>query len=227
MKPENIKIPINDLNLAVSAVLTQPEDSNAMIIMAHGAGAGKNHMFMESIAHLLFERKIAVLRFNFPYMDEGKKRPDTKKKTVNVIEGVIRYAASTYKHPLFAGGKSFGGRMTSWAIAQSPDLPVHGLIYWGFPLHAPGNPSDDRADHLKSIHIPMLFLQGTRDILASPDLLISLIKEIAQASLFMEEGADHSFHVLKRSGRTDNEVLTEISDKVAEWISKELQVRSR
>ena len=222
MKVEKIKIPISDLDLAVSAILTQPEDANALIIMAHGAGAGINHPFMESVANLLFKRKLAVLRFNFPYMDEGKKRPDTKKKAISVIECVIRYADSAYEYPLFAGGKSFGGRMTSWAIAESPDLPVHGLIYWGFPLHAPGKPSSERASHLKSLHIPMLFLQGTHDTLANPDLLTSLIKDIPHASLFMEEGADHSFHVLKRSGRTDKEVLAEISDKVAEWISKEL-----
>ncbi len=219
MNQENMNIPISSQGTNVSAILTDPENATAMVVMAHGAGAGITHPFMESVAALMDARNLAVLRFNFPYMDEGKKRPDPMKKAVSVIDEVIRFAGSEFDYPLFAGGKSYGGRMASWAMAEHPDLPVHGIIFWGFPLHAPGKPSAERAEHLKSLPLHMLFLQGTRDTLANPELLIPLIKEIPNASLFMEEGADHSFHVLKQSGRTDKEVLVHISDEVAAWIN--------
>src|SRR5262245_49819189 len=203
----------------VSALLVRPQDARACYVLAHGAGAGMRHASMEAIAAGLAERGIATLRYQFPYMEKGSKRPDpppVAQATVRAAEAeAARQCASL---PLIAGGKSFGGRMTSQAQAKAPLDGVKGLAFFGFPLHPAGKPSADRAKHLADVNIPMLFLQGTRDALAELGLLKPAVKELGnRATLHLAEGADHSFHVLKSSGRNDREVLTEILDAFAAW----------
>jgi len=218
MKEQDIKISFTNGSIGnLSGILTEPPSAYALIIMAHGAGAGIKNRFMAAVAALLYERNLAVLRFNFPYMEAGKHRPESPARAISAWRQTIEFQSQITTLPIFIGGKSYGGRMASWVISESADLPVEGLIYWGFPLHAPGRPSNDRADHLKTIRKPMLFLQGTRDALADLNLLNPLIPEIPKAEIHIQEGADHSFHVLKSSGRSDPEVLAEISDKVVEW----------
>ncbi len=224
MKEEYIKIEVS-AGREVSAIQVIPTNSVAMIIIAHGAGvgAGMNHAFMAQIANELWSRQIATFRFNFLYMEEGKKRPDTKNIAVDTYNKVINYVLNTTDLPVYIGGKSFGGRMASWAEVSNSNNDIKGLIYWGFPLHAPGRPSDDRADHMLSITKPMLFLQGTRDTLSDLTLLKPVVEKISKAKLYISEGSDHSFHVLKRSGRNDLEVIEEISNEVKAWISKTLK----
>ena len=203
----------------VSALLTRPKDARACYVLAHGAGAGMRHASMEAIAAGLAERGIATLRYQFPYMEKGSKRPDPPALAHATVRAAVAEAArSCAGLPLIAGGKSFGGRMTSQAQAKAPLEGVKGLAFFGFPLHPAGKPSADRAEHLADIRIPMLFLQGTRDALAELNLLKPVVKDLGNRStLHLAEGADHSFHVLKSSGRNDREVLTEILDAFAAW----------
>jgi uncharacterized protein len=203
---------------AVSALLLRPDAARACFVFAHGAGAGMTHSFMEAFAAGLCRHSIASLRFQFPYMEKGSKRPDPPA----IAQAAVRAAvAEARRHcpdlPLIAGGKSFGGRMTSQAQAAAPLEGVRGLAFLGFPLHPSGKPSSDRAAHLARVHIPMLFLQGTRDSLAETDLIQSVVKGLSSATLHLVDGADHSFHVLARSGRKDSEVLGEILDVFASW----------
>jgi predicted alpha/beta-hydrolase family hydrolase len=203
---------------AVSALLLRPDAARACFVFAHGAGAGMTHSFMEAFAAGLCRHSIASLRFQFPYMEKGSKRPDPPA----IAQAAVRAAvAEARRHcpdlPLIAGGKSFGGRMTSQAQAAAPLEGVRGLAFLGFPLHPSGKPSSDRAAHLARVHIPMLFLQGTRDSLAETDLIESVVKGLSSATLHLVDGADHSFHVLARSGRKDSEVLGEILDVFASW----------
>jgi predicted alpha/beta-hydrolase family hydrolase len=203
---------------AVSALLLRPDAARACFVFAHGAGAGMTHSFMEAFAAGLCRHSIASLRFQFPYMEKGSKRPDPPA----IAQAAVRAAvAEARRHcpdlPLIAGGKSFGGRMTSQAQAAAPLEEVRGLAFLGFPLHPSGKPSSDRAAHLARVHIPMLFLQGTRDSLAETDLIESVVKGLSSATLHLVDGADHSFHVLARSGRKDSEVLGEILDVFASW----------
>ena len=202
---------------AVSALLLRPDAARACFVFAHGAGAGMTHSFMAFAAGLC-RHSIASLRFQFPYMEKGSKRPDPPA----IAQAAVRAAvAEARRHcpdlPLIAGGKSFGGRMTSQAQAAAPLEGVRGLAFLGFPLHPSGKPSSDRAAHLARVHIPMLFLQGTRDSLAETDLIESVVKGLSSATLHLVDGADHSFHVLARSGRKDSEVLGEILDVFASW----------
>jgi predicted alpha/beta-hydrolase family hydrolase len=205
---------------AVSAVLVRPDAARACFVFAHGAGAGMTHRFMEMVAAGLAERGVATLRYQFPYMERASKRPDPP----GIAQAAVRAAvAEAGRHcadlRLIAGGKSFGGRMTSQAQATAPLAGVHGLAFLGFPLHPAGKPSSDRARHLADVHVPMLFLQGTRDNLAELKLLEPVVKSLGPlASLHRVEGADHSFHVLARSGRNDGEVMREILDTFAAWI---------
>jgi len=205
---------------AVSALLVRPEQARACYVFAHGAGAGMRHAFMEAIASGLAERGIATLRYQFPYMEKGSKRPDPPAVAhaavrAAVAEAGVRCAGLT----LIAGGKSFGGRMTSQVQAKTPLAGVKGLAFFGFPLHPAGKPSSDRAKHLADVAVPMLFLQGTRDSLAKLSLLEPLVKSLGSlATLHLVQEADHSFHVLKRSGRNDREVLAEILDAFAAWV---------
>jgi uncharacterized protein len=218
--------PAQELNFAVgsqgnvSALLMRPQDARACYVFAHGAGAGMRHASMEAIAAGLAERGIATLRYQFPYMEKASKRPDPPALAQACVRAAVAQAAKACAGlPLIAGGKSFGGRMTSQAQAKTPLDGVEGLAFFGFPLHAAGKPSSDRAAHLTDVKIPMLFLQGTRDALADLSLLKPVVKSLGnKARLHLAEGADHSFHVLKSSGRNDREALAEILDAFAAWV---------
>ena len=194
-------------------------------MFAHGAGAGMKHPFMAALAAGLAQRGIATLRFQFPYMEQGSKRPDSPKVAQAAIRAAVHAAAQRLPGlPLFAGGKSFGGRMTTQAQAAAPLAGVQGIVLVGFPLHAAGKPSTERADHLAQVDLPMLFLQGTRDTLADLDLIRATMAKLeSRATLHVVDGADHSFHVLARSGRTDDEVREELLDTMARWMRGRLQ----
>ena len=203
----------------VSALLVRPDASRACFVFAHGAGAGMTHSFMEAFANGLGERSIASLRYQFPYMEKGSKRPDPPAVAQATVRAAVAKAAQIFPDlTLIAGGKSFGGRMTSQAQAAAPLPGVRGLAFVGFPLHPAGKPSTDRADHLAKVNIPMLFLQGSRDTLAEVALIEPVVQRLGpRAMLHLVDGADHSFHVLARSGRNDREALGEILDAFANW----------
>lgn len=205
---------------AVSALLIHPTEARACYVFAHGAGAGMTHAAMEAAAHGLAERGVATLRYQFPYMEKGSKRPDPPAIAHTAVRAAVTEAGRRCAGlRLIAGGRSFGGRMTSQAQAAAPLARVDGLAFFGFPLHPAGKPSDDRAKHLADIRIPMLFLQGTNDKLAELALLEPMVKRLGSlASLHLASDADHSFHVPKHSGRNDREVLGEILDAFAGWI---------
>jgi uncharacterized protein len=204
----------------VSALLNRPSQARACFVFAHGAGAGMTHSFMETVASGLCERGVATLRYQFPYMEKGSKRPDPPAIAHAAVRAAVAEAGRSCPGlPLIAGGKSFGGRMTSQAQAAAPLAGVRGLAFLGFPLHPAGKPSSDRAKHLADVHIPMLFLQGTRDNLAEVALLEPVVRGLGpSAKLHLVDGADHSFHVLARSGRHDRDVMNEILDAFAGWI---------
>ena len=204
----------------VSALLYSPGDAEYIMTYAHGAGAGINNKFMEQASIGLADEGIATLRFNFPYMESGRKVPDTKPVCFAAIKAAAEKAEKLYPElPLFAGGKSFGGRMTSTAASESMIENVKGIIFFGFPLHAPGKPSNERAEHLYKVRQPMLFLQGSRDALASLDLLRPVCKKIGKkAELFIIEGADHSFHVPKNNELNDSDVLKLMCARVKTWM---------
>jgi predicted alpha/beta-hydrolase family hydrolase len=217
--PQPATITVDDAH-RVSGLLQTPDNARACYVMAHGAGAGMAHPFMEAMANDLGERGIATLRYQFPYMEQGSKRPDTPKLAQATVRAAVAEASRLLPElALFAGGKSFGGRMTSHAQAASPLSGVRGLVFLGFPLHPAGQPSDERAKHLFAVQIPMLFMQGTRDALADLQLVQTLARQLgARATLKLFQEADHSFHVPARTGRKDWEVMTEMSDALAEWI---------
>jgi predicted alpha/beta-hydrolase family hydrolase len=206
---------------AVSALLTRPAQPRACFVFAHGAGAGMTHAFMAAVAAGLAERNLATLRYQFPYMEKGSKRPDPP----GIAHAAVRAAVATAAQhcsgvPLIAGGKSFGARMTSQAQAKTQLANVVGLAFFGFPLHPAGKPSVERADHLADVKIPMLFLQGTADKLAEPDLLKPVAKKLGtRATLHFLDAADHSFHVPVRSGRKDAQVMTDALDAFAAWFT--------
>jgi len=203
----------------VSGLLLRPDEARLLYVLAHGAGAGMRHPFLESISQRLAERSIATLRYQFPYMEQRARRPDPPAVAAATVRAAVMEAARVAPGlPLVAGGKSFGGRMTSTAQAEAPLPGVRGLVFLGFPLHPPGRPSDKRAEHLAQVRIPMLFLQGDRDEFAALNLVKPAVKRLgAGATLHLVEGGDHSFHVLKRSGRTDADVMSELADVVMEW----------
>lgn len=205
----------------MSSLLIAPPGASACYVFAHGAGAGMTHPFMTAFAEGLAERGIATLRYNFPYMEAGSKRPDTPKVAQAAVRAAVAEAATRLPRvPLFAGGKSFGGRMTSQAQAAQPLPGVKGLVLAGFPLHPAGKPSIARAAHLDQVRVPMLFLQGTRDELASLELLEPVVARLGGlAMLETFEEADHSFHVPARTGRKDTEVRAAMLDTTARWIS--------
>jgi predicted alpha/beta-hydrolase family hydrolase len=216
--PQSLQIEVGRSG-PVSALLTQPQRPSACYVFAHGAGAGMTHTFMAAVATGLSERGIATLRYQFPYMEKGGKRPDPPGVAQAAVRAAVEEAARRCPAiPLIAGGKSFGGRMTSQTQAKAPLEGVQGLAFFGFPLHPAGKRSTERADHLAGIDIPMLFLQGTNDKLAEVDLLKPVVKKlVAQATLHLVEAADHSFHVPARSGRNDAEVMNDILDAFAAW----------
>jgi predicted alpha/beta-hydrolase family hydrolase len=206
----------------VSGLLLAPAGAQVCYVLAHGAGAGMTHPFMESAATGLAERGVATLRYQFPYMEKGGKRPDPPK----IAHAAVRAAAAAAARlvpgmALIAGGKSFGGRMTSQAQAAEPIAGVQGLAFLGFPLHPPKQPSASRGEHLRDVAVPMLFLQGSRDALASLDLLQPLCRSLGRGvTLTLFDGADHSFHVPARSGRTDAQVLDDVLDAWCAWATK-------
>ena len=220
MAPEPVIIAIDD-DRQVSGLLQAPAAARACYVFAHGAGAGMAHPFMASIADGLAQRGVATLRYQFHYMERGSKRPDPPTLAQATVRAAIAAAARLMPDlPLRAGGKSFGGRMTSQAQAASPLPGVRGLAFLGFPLHAAGRPSDERGRHLFDVQIPMLFLQGSRDPLADLGLLRPLVERLgARATLQVLADADHSFHVRKRTGRMDADVGAEIVDDLAAWVS--------
>jgi predicted alpha/beta-hydrolase family hydrolase len=214
-----ISITVDDAH-RVSGLLQMPAHARACYVLAHGAGAGMAHPFMAAVARGLAERGIATLRYQFPYMEQRAKRVDPPKLAQATVRAAVAEAARLApKLPLIAGGKSFGGRMTSQAQATAPLPGVVGLAFLGFPLHPSGQPSVTRAEHLFDVQIPMLFLQGTKDTLAEMSLLQPLSERLgARATLKPFEHADHSFHVPARSGRKDAEVMLEMLDALAAWI---------
>ena len=206
----------------VSGLLLRPEGARLLYVVAHGAGAGMRHPFLESIAQRLAERSIATLRYQFPYMEQGARRPDPPAVAAATVRAAVAEAARLAPGlPLVAGGKSFGGRMTSTAQAEEPLSAVRGLVFLGFPLHPPGRPGDSRAEHLAQVRIPMLFLQGDRDEFADLKLLRPVVKRLGVgATLHLVEGGDHSFKVLKRTGRAGDDVMTELVTTIDRWATK-------
>jgi uncharacterized protein len=204
----------------VSALIILPPAARACFVFAHGAGAGMNHRFMEAIATGLGDRTIATLRFQFPYMEAGSGRPDPPALCHATVRAAVEEAARVAPGlPLIAGGRSFGGRMASQAQASSPLPGVRALAFLGFPLHPAKRPSEDRAEHLSQVTIPMLFLQGDRDELAELTLLKSVVARLgSRATLKVIPDADHSYHVRARSGRKDPQVIVELLDGFVEWL---------
>ena len=219
--PKPVTITVDDAQ-RISGLLQAPPEARACYVLAHGAGAGMMHPFLAAVAQGLAERGIATLRYQFPYMEQGSKRPDSPKVAHAAVRAAVLEASRLVPSlPLFAGGKSFGGRMTSQAQAAAPLQSVRGLVFLGFPLHPPGQPSDERARHLDDVRIPMLFLQGTRDEFASLEYLEPLCERLgSRATLKLFPDADHSFHVPARTGRKDSEVRDELLDALAQWIGK-------
>ena len=218
-KQQTVSIAV-DATTRVSGLLQVPRKAHVCYVLAHGAGAGMAHPFMAAIADGLVERGVATLRYQFPYMEQGRKRPDTPKLAQATVRAAVAEASRLLPDlALVAGGKSFGGRMTSQAQASSPLPGVRGLVFLGFPLHPAGRPSNERGDHLFQIKVPMLFLQGTRDALADTALVKALVKRLGKrATLKLFRDADHSFHVPARSGRQDAEVRAEMLDDLAAWL---------
>jgi predicted alpha/beta-hydrolase family hydrolase len=206
---------------SVAALLAVPDGARTAFVFAHGAGAGMTHPFMATFANGLGAHGIATLRFEFPYMQSGSRRPDAPRVAQATVRAAVVEASRRLPDcALFAGGKSFGGRMTSQAQADDPLPAVRGLVFVGFPLHPAGKPSLERAAHLAKVSCPMLFLQGTRDTLADLDLIKQVTRDLGQrATLEVFEGADHSFHVPARSGISDAEVLHLMTTKMAAWMS--------
>jgi uncharacterized protein len=211
-----------DHDIEVSALLQTPPQPRACYVLAHGAGAGMKHRFLGAVAAELSQRGIATLRYQFPYMERGAKRPDPPHIAHAAVRAAVAAASKALPGvALIAGGKSFGGRMTSQAQAKAALPGVLGLAFLGFPLHPAGKPSQDRAAHLFDVHIPMLFLQGTRDTLAQLDQLEPVCRALgARATLQLFADADHSFHVPARSGRSDAQVLAEVLDTLAAWTDR-------
>jgi hypothetical protein len=222
MVPEPISIPVG--NEQVAGLLLRPANASALYIFAHGAGAGMTHKAMESNAQGLAERGIATLRYQFPYMEKGSRRPDPPKVAHTAVRAAVAKALELAPDlPLFAGGRSFGGRMTSQAQAIEPLPGVRGLAFLGFPLHPAGKPGIERAEHLAKVQIPMLFVSGERDALAELELLKPVVADLgARATLHLVSHADHSFKVAAKSGRTASDAEVEALDAVAAWIATNL-----
>ena len=219
-----IKVPYSaEASTEVSALFLRPPDAESLLVLAHGAGAGMKHPFMSGLANELAPQRIATLRYQFPYIEQKRRAPDRPPVLTATVEAAVAAAGNAArKLPLFAGGKSLGGRMTSTAASETGALgKVRGLIFFGFPLHPPNQPGTKRAEHLHRVKLPMLFLQGTRDALADLNLLRPIMKELgAGATLEVFEGADHSFHMPKSSDTSDAEMLKELAQSVAKWTRK-------
>ena len=219
---DTFPIVIDVVGQQVSGLLQSPTAARAAFVFAHGAGAGMTHAFMAAVARGLGERGIATLRYQFPYMEQGSKRPDPPARAHAAVRAAVAAAAARWPGlPLVAGGKSFGGRMTSQAEAARHLPGVEGLVFLGFPLHPAGRPATERATHLGDVALPMLFLQGTRDELAELSLLEGAVERLApRAALHLIDDADHSFHVRAKSGRNDAEALADALDKMSRWVDE-------
>jgi uncharacterized protein len=218
---KEIQFVVSETTGVVSGLLLKPEHAVSLLVFAHGAGAGMRHRFIEDLSQNLAELGVATMRYQFPYMEKRVKRPDSEGVLIATVQAALT-AAEKYSDalPIFAGGKSMGGRMTSLTLAKAPMDKLHGLIFFGFPLHAPGAPSAERGKHLADVQVPMLFIQGSRDALADLKLLKPLCADLERgAELFVVDGGDHSLHMSKRSGRTDGEVLEEVAAKSSSWMA--------
>jgi hypothetical protein len=214
-----LAVSVNEKVGTVSALVSRPRGARWLYVVGHGAGAGMTHPFMQAISERLSQRRVATFRYQFPYMQAGRKRPDHRSWLEATVRAAIRAARDAVPRlPIIAGGKSMGGRMTSQSEASEPMRLVRGLAFLGFPLHRPDAVDTSRADHLADVGKPMLFVQGTRDKLADLRSLRRVRRKLgSRATLHVVKHADHGFHVLKRSGRTDDEVLDELADAVYEW----------
>jgi uncharacterized protein len=208
----------------VSALLLKPKGASCLLAFVHGAGADMRHHFMEDLSQQLASHGIATLRYQFPFTEKGSRRPDPKPILIATVRSAAACALEVSDGlPLFAGGKSMGGRMTSLAVSEEPLPGVRGLVFFGFPLHPAGEPSTERAEHLSNVKLPLLFLQGTRDALADLSLLKPICKKLGKrAALHIIDDADHSFHVPKRSGKSDPEILTELARTATSWTADTL-----
>jgi predicted alpha/beta-hydrolase family hydrolase len=220
VKTEKLSISVSGGRYQVSAISIVPDNPKAIMVLGHGAGAGMEHRFMVQLSENLASEGIGSLRFNFPYIEQGRRTPTSPVIAQDTIRAAVDMAFSSYpKLMLLAGGKSYGGRMTSQAQAQEALPGIRGLVFFGFPLHAPGKPGASRGAHLKEIKIPMLFLQGSRDKLADLTLLTPLVDSLEnQATMAVLEGADHSFNMLKSAPKSGAEVLNELAKITAEWV---------
>ena len=217
MKTRSLSLKISPSIGAVSAECIVPEKSKCIMTLAHGAGAGMHHSFMVTLAQLLSEQAITTLRFNFPFAENKKGRPDTPAVAYQTIEAAIAKAQKLFPElPLFVAGKSFGGRMSSQYLSANPDPRVKGIVFYGFPLHPPGKPSTERAEHLEDIKTPMLFLQGSKDELATWTLIESVCSSLKQATLTKIEGANHAFKAGKKN------ILQLLADTTNDWIEKRI-----
>jgi predicted alpha/beta-hydrolase family hydrolase len=203
---------------AGDGIWTVPQGATCTYVLAHGAGAGMRHQFMETMCERLAARHVATYRYEFPYMEAGKKRPDSPRILQERVSDAVDVARRGSKLPLIAGGKSMGGRMTSLAAASEPLAGVNGLVFLGFPLHAPGKTGTARAEHLQAVDVPMLFIQGTRDSLADLELIRQVCASLgSRATLYIVEDGDHSFKVRKRSGFDPEATLDSIADRITSW----------
>ena len=218
-KEREVTIRVGETTGEVSGLLIVPDDARAALVFGHGAGAGMRHPFMARTARDLADAGVATLRFQFPYMEAGARRVDPQPVAEATVRAAIDFARNELAGlPLFAGGKSYGGRMTSNALAKQHEADVRGIIFYGFPLHMPRKPAVERAAHLREVRVPLLFLQGTRDELADLSLIRGVIDGLDRATLQVVEHGDHSFSVLKRSGRTAQSVHEELRDVVLAWM---------
>jgi uncharacterized protein len=214
----DLRLDISDDIGQVSAFLLRPPDAWLLYVLAHGAGAGMRHHFLESVCASLAARGVATFRYQFPYLEAGRRRPDPPPVLEAAVRAAVTRAADIVPElPIIAGGKSLGGRMTSSAAAAKSLHRVKGLAFLGFPLHPPGQPGTRRAEHLARVEVPMLFLQGTRDQFARLDLITGVCQQLPRATLHVVEGADHSFAVLKLAGRSSAQVLDELADTTTHW----------
>jgi len=221
MKASKVRFEASKSSGTVSGLFLKPPDSRSIYVFAHGAGAPMYAKGMQLTAEKLAKFKIATLRYNFPYTEQGRKRPDPPGIAQATVRSAVRKAIEIGEGlPIFAGGKSFGGRMTSQAAADEPLETVRGIVFYGFPLHAPGRDGIERAEHLYSINLPILFLQGTRDALARIPLISEVTDKIPNSKLHILEGGDHSFHLPKSMGITDDEIQTDLAKTVSEWTTK-------
>jgi predicted alpha/beta-hydrolase family hydrolase len=215
----DLRLHISDAVGEVSAFLLRPPDAWLLYILAHGAGAGMRHRFLETVSASLAASGVATFRYQFPYLEAGRRRPDSPAVLEETVRAAVMRAGDIVPElPVVAGGKSLGGRMTSSAAATRPLPHVKGLAFLGFPLHPPGDPGTRRAEHLQQVNVPMLFLQGTRDAFAQLDLISDVCRGLGpRATLHQVEGADHSFGVPKRSGRSPAQVTEELTQAMVSW----------